>query len=79
MENKDIKKNIGLTFDFVRDLIAHPEKAEGLLDQAEIEFIEKEFEESQIQEAEKKVLVKVKNTFEVVRLTAKKSPAFNKS
>ncbi len=27
MENKDIKKNIGLTFNFVRDLIAHPEKA----------------------------------------------------
>jgi hypothetical protein len=79
MENKDIKKNIGLTFDFVRELIAHPEKAEELPDQAEIEFIEKDFEERQIQEADKKVLVKVKNTFEVVESSKQKSPAPNKS
>ncbi len=79
MENKEIKRNIGLTFDFVRDLIAHPEKAEELPDQAEIEFIEKDFEERQIQEADKKVLVKVKNTFEVVIPVKQKSLTPNKS
>lgn len=79
MKNKDIKKNIGLTFDFVRDLITHPEKAEELPDQAEIEFIEKDFEESQIQESDKKVLIKVKNTFEVVESAKQKSSAPNRS
>ena len=52
-----LRSSIGLTFDFVRDLIAHPEKAQELPGQAEIEFIEKDFEERQIQEADKKVLV----------------------
>lgn len=37
-----VKRNIGMTFDFVRYLIDHPEGLESLPNGAELEFIDKE-------------------------------------
>jgi hypothetical protein len=38
--NEMVRKNIALTFDFVRYVIKHPEMLETLPDAAEIEFLE---------------------------------------
>ncbi|GBD99538.1 hypothetical protein BMS3Abin07_01575 [bacterium BMS3Abin07] len=37
-----VERNIGLTFDFVRHLIEHPEIIEAIPDGAELDFIDKD-------------------------------------
>ena len=68
MTNKEIvNRNIGLTFDFVKQIIDDPALAEQLPDTCEIDFIEKDFVSKNRENNSKKYLVKVKNTFEVVK------------
>lgn len=78
MKNKKINKNIGLTFDFVRQLVSDPKKIENIPDQGEIEFIEMDFEENQTQDDGKRVFVKVKNTFEVIESSKMSKPEHKK-
>ena len=71
MTNKEtIQKNIELTFDFVRQIIDNPQLAEQLLDNCEIDFIEKDFSLKTEQELNKKQLLKVNHVFDFVE-TAK--------
>ena len=61
-----ITKNISLVFDFLRYLTDHPELVEKLLDQCELEFLEKDFPlietEASAQDT-KKAFLKVEHTF----------------
>lgn len=74
MTNKEtIRRNIGLTFDFVHYLMDHPEIMQSLPDKFRIEFVEKDF--VKIENGYKTPMrskmplkyVKVKNEFEVVQ------------
>jgi hypothetical protein len=61
-----IKRNIGLTFDFVRFLIENPKQIKNLPDKFEMEFIEKDFDVPSELKGKRKKLIKVKNAFEVI-------------
>lgn len=37
-----IERNIGMTFDFIKQLIDHPEAIESIRDGAELDFIDKD-------------------------------------
>jgi hypothetical protein len=73
MTNKEtVERNIGLTFDFVNQLIEKPELAERLQDEFDIEFIEKDFPNLERKEPSAKMsgirkkLVRVRNTFDLL-------------
>ena len=80
MTNKEtVIKNIELTFDFVRQIIDNPKIAEQLPDKCDIDFIEKNFSALSEKELNKKHLVKVNHTFEVVKnKKARQSKAISK-
>ncbi len=61
-----IQKNIELTFDFINYLIEHPHIAEQLPNKCEIEFIESNFSHLKEKSLEKKKLIKVSHTFDIV-------------
>ena len=63
---KQVNRNIGLSFDFVRHLISNPSSLENLPNKLELEFIEKDFRASSSLEGKEKQLVKVKNAFEMI-------------
>ncbi len=63
---KQIAHHIGLTFDFVRELIKNPELLKELPDEFELEFIEKDIPAKAVEDLKNKQLVKVKNTFELI-------------
>lgn len=72
MTNKEtIKRNIGLTFDFVNYLIDNPSLIEDLPENFKLEFIEKDFsniEKKKDTHTESnwiKKMVRVRNTFEL--------------
>ena len=68
MTNKEkIKKDIELTFDFVRQIIETPSLAEQLPDKCEIDFIEKDFTSFSEKDLNKKQLIKVNHTFDIVK------------
>lgn len=76
MTNKErTQRDIGLTFDFVRQIIDNPKLAEQLPDKCEIDFIENDFTSLTDRELTKKHLVKVHHTFEVVRNKKRAQPA----
>lgn len=67
MTNREtVRKNIGLTFDFVRYLITNPQLAEQLPDKCEIDFIESDFSSLTDKELTSKKLVKVNHTFDII-------------
>ena len=73
MTNKEtVERNIGLTFDFVNQLIEKPELTERLQDEFDIEFIEKDFPNLERKEPSAKMsgirkkLVRVRNTFDLL-------------
>jgi hypothetical protein len=72
MTNKEIvKRNIGLTFDFVRYLIENPNEIENLPDNFILEFVDKDFPKK-VKRNRKKVnslpikYVRVRNSFELL-------------
>ena len=74
MTNKElIKRNIGLTFDFVHHLMDHPEVIVKLPKNFKLEFIDKDFTKlekmDQVQDIESeltKKYVKVRNDFQII-------------
>jgi hypothetical protein len=73
MTNKEtIERNIGLTFDFVNQLIDNPAQTDSLPDAFKLEFIEKDFPNSERKDLTKKEsktrkkLVRVRNTFDLL-------------
>jgi len=72
MTNKEtIKRNIGLTFDFVNYLIDNPSLIEDLPKNFKLEFIEKDFsnielkKDTQTESNLTKKMVRVRNKFEL--------------
>lgn len=70
-KKETIKKNIGLTVDFVRQLIDEPKLIKNLPNKCEIDFIEGDFSSMTEKELASKKLVKVNHTFEII---TKKKP-----
>jgi len=66
-KKETIRKNIELTFDFVRQLINNPKLAETLPDKCEIEFIEKDYSSHTEKELKGKRLIKVQHNFELIK------------
>ena len=68
MTNKEtVNRNIGLTFDFVRQIIKNPELIDKMDDNSIIEFLQKDYPE---RENTKRILpnkfIKVKRNFEFI-------------
>ena len=68
MTNKEtINRNIGLTFDFARQIVENPELIDKLKDKATIEFLQKDYPE---REHTKQIIadrfIKVKRSFELI-------------
>lgn len=71
MTKKEIvNRNIGLTFDFVRQLIEHPSLVKQLPAGSEIEFVEKDFPVKKEKILGDKYIIKVKTVFEPVNKVA---------
>jgi len=73
MTNKEtVERNIGLTFDFVNQLMDNPTQAESLPNEFKLEFVEKDFPNVERKDLAKKgskirkKLVKVRNTFDLL-------------
>lgn len=73
MTNKEtVERNIGLTFDFVNQLIDKPEYIDQLPEEFDVEFIEKDFPNLERKQSAgkssriQKKLVKVRNTFDLL-------------
>jgi hypothetical protein len=66
-KKETIRKNIELTFDFVRQLIENPKLAESLPAKCEIEFIEKDYSSYAEKELKGKKLIKVQHNFELIK------------
>ncbi len=68
MTNKEtINRNIGLTFDFVRQIIKDPDLINKIEDNSTIEFLQKDYPE---RETSKQIIadkyIKVKRDFELI-------------
>jgi hypothetical protein len=66
-KKETIRKNIELTFDFVRQLIENPKLAESLPHKCEIEFIEKDYSLHTEKELKGKKLIKVEHNFKLIK------------
>jgi len=71
MTNKEtIERNIGLTFDFVNHLIDKPNQVENLPENFKVEFIEKDFpntekkNQTEKETKTKRKYIRVRNSFE---------------
>ena len=68
MTNKEIvNRNVGLSFDFIRQIISNPEIIENMDDNITIEFLQKDYPE---REKSKRIIadkfIKVKRKFELI-------------
>lgn len=68
MTNKEtVNRNIGLTFDFARQIVKNPELIDKLKDNSTIEFLQKDYPE---REHTKQIIadrfIKVKRNFELI-------------
>ncbi len=70
MTNKEtVNRNIGLTFDFLREINNNPALLNKVPDGSIIEFIEKDFPKKEIgimKQLKRRKYVKIKNDFEVI-------------
>jgi len=64
-----IERNIGMTFDFIKQLIDHPEAIEAIPDGTELDFIDKDMPVKIKEETngEKIVRYKVEHVFEPIK------------
>ena len=69
-KNEIVKKNISLTFDFIRQLTKDIEMLDKVPDDVEVEFLELDLPmsapEDTLDESSKTVLFKVEHTFKVI-------------
>ena len=77
-KKETINRNIGLTFDYIREIIKNPSLAETLPSYCEIEFIEKDFPIKNESTLNKKYIIKVKNSFESISKVAEPQTSYNK-
>ncbi len=68
MTNKEtVNRNIGLSFDFLRQIVKNPEILDKIKDNSTIEFLQKDYPE---REKSKRVIadkyIKVKRNFEII-------------
>lgn len=61
-----IEKNIGMTFDFIRFLIENPKKIKDVPDNAELQFIDKDFPIEEKIVDKKVVLYRASHIFEPI-------------
>lgn len=68
MTNKEyVDRNIGLTFDFLREVVKDPEVLEKIPDNAILEFVEKDFTKTERPGSVKPdTFIKVRNQFELI-------------
>ncbi len=64
-----IERNIGMTFDFIKQLIDYPEAIESIRDGAELDFIDKDMPVRIKEEIEEESVVryKVEHVFEQIK------------
>lgn len=64
-----VERNIGITFDFIRYLIDHPEVIDTIMDSAELDFIDKDmpFKIKEEVQGKKVARYKVEHTFEPIK------------
>lgn len=64
-----VEKNIGVTFDFIKHVVDHPELIDTIPDEAEIDFIDKDLPLKTKGQAKKKQVMryKVQHTFEPIK------------
>ena len=65
-KNEKINRNIGLSFDFLREIIKNPKLVDSINDGTNIEFIEKDFIVKDKKKIRKTKYFKVKSIFEHV-------------
>ncbi len=65
-KNEKINRNIGLSFDFLREIIKDPNLVDAIQDGSNIEFIEKDFTKIEKKKPGKTKYFKVKSVFEKV-------------
>lgn len=66
MTNKEtVNRNIGLTFDLIREIIKNPDLAEKIPNNSSIEFIEKDFETRKKSYPKNSKLLRVKNQIDI--------------
>lgn len=73
-----INRNIGLTFDFLRQIVDNPSLIETIPDGATLEFIEKDFAIKNETSLNNKYLIKVKTVFEPVNKVAEPETPYKK-
>ncbi|MBI4824653.1 MAG: hypothetical protein HY805_10575 [Nitrospirae bacterium] len=63
------ERNIGMTFDFIRQLIEHPNIADTIVDGAELDFIDKDMpvKEKEAMKRRKVARYKVEHVFEPIK------------
>lgn len=68
MTNKEtVNRNIGLTFDFARQIVKTPELIDSLKDNSTIEFLQKDYpEREQTKQIIADKFIKVKRHFELI-------------
>jgi hypothetical protein len=68
MTNKEYTdRNIGLTFDFLREVVISPDMLEKIPDNATLEFVEKDFTKTILPNAIKpNAYIKVRSQFEML-------------
>ena len=64
--NEKINRNIGLSFDFLREIIKDPKLLSSIPDGSNIEFVEKDFSIKENIKIKKVKYYKVKSVFESV-------------
>jgi hypothetical protein len=79
MTKKEIvNRNIGLTFDYIREVIKNPSLVEGLPSNCEIEFVDKNFPIKDETTLNNKYIIKVKSVFEPVGQVAEADAEYAK-
>lgn len=78
-KKETVNRNIGLTFDFLRELIANPSLIRNLPDHCELEFIEKDFPMKKQNSLKNKYIVRVKSSFDVISKVAEPKPRYGKT
>lgn len=73
-----INRNIGLTFDFLRQVADNPSIINDIPDGATLEFVEKDFPIKSDIELNDKYIIKVKNVFEPINKVAEPQPEYKK-
>jgi hypothetical protein len=68
-KREHVSRNIGLTFDFLRHAVDHPEVIETIQDDAELNFIEKDvpYKETEKRKRKKIARYRVERSFEPVK------------